>query len=336
MEKKISIKVIRHTKIKNYQTIIDNLDEDYSVIKSDFKKKAVEEKYLNQAKKYLKNFQKTKKLEYEGNLKKQEKFKFLNGIKILSRGFIKDFKILFKKKDLHSSGLFLIKEFYNSTNRVYLKNKIKFLFKKRIIKIDEIKLKPFVFFPLHAEPEIALTLYGNKYLNQINLIHEIALDLPSSYTLIVKEHPRNIGRRPISFYKDILKLPNIYLSHEKINTNDLIQESKLVYTISGFITFESILFKKPTITFGKSIYNLLPDHILYKHKRGATFREEFRYILENHNYDEHEILVFISSIIKRSIPINKYNSLLKKNKGRETFQIEGKNQSLKNLYKLLN
>ena len=193
-----------------------------------------------------------------------------------------------------------------------------------------------MFFPLHAEPEIALTLYGNKYLNQINLIHEIALDLPSSYTLIVKEHPRNIGRRPISFYKDILKLPNIYLSHEKINTNDLIQESKLVYTISGFITFESILFKKPTITFGKSIYNLLPDHILYKHKRGATFREEFRYILENHNYDEHEILVFISSIIKRSIPINKYNSLLKKNKGRETFQIEGKNQSLKNLYKLLN
>ena len=62
MEKKISIKVIRHTKIKNYQTIIDNLDEDYSVIKSDFKKKAVEEKYLNQAKKYLKIFKKLKNL----------------------------------------------------------------------------------------------------------------------------------------------------------------------------------------------------------------------------------------------------------------------------------
>ena len=153
--------------------------------------------------------------------------------------------------------------------------------------------------------------------------------MPSSYTLIVKEHPRNIGRRPISFYKDILKLPNIYLSHEKINTNDLIQESKLVYTISGFITFESILFKKPTITFGKSIYNLLPDHILYKHKRGATFREEFRYILENHNYDEHEILVFISSIIKRSIPINKYNSLLKKNKGVKLFKLKGKIKVLK-------
>ncbi|MDP6893688.1 MAG: hypothetical protein QF731_10970, partial [Verrucomicrobiota bacterium] len=77
---------------------------------------------------------------------------------------------------------------------IYFKNKY----------IDQSKLGEinYIFFPLHAEPEIALSIFSKYYQNQIELIRNIALALPMNYRLIVKEHPRNIGRRSNNYYKN--------------------------------------------------------------------------------------------------------------------------------------
>ena len=75
--------------------------------------------------------------------------------------------------------------------------------------IGEIKNRKHIFFPLHAEPEIATTLFSDQTDNQIELIRNVSLQLPAEYKLLVKEHPRCIGRRPKGYYQKILRIPNV-------------------------------------------------------------------------------------------------------------------------------
>ena len=87
------------------------------------------------------------------------------------------------------------------------------------------KKTPFVYYPLHSEPERALSIAAPFFTNQIDVITNIAKSLPVGYKLFVKEHPsmtlkRGTGRK-LSFYKDLLKLPNVKLIHPEILTIDI-------------------------------------------------------------------------------------------------------------------
>jgi len=125
---------------------------------------------------------------------------------------------------------------------------------------------PFIYFPLHLEPERVLLMGAPFIIDQISVITSIAKSLPVGLKLIVKEHPnmKSEGWRKNSFYKEIIDLPNVELLHPTIPSENLIEKCEVVITIRGTSSLEAIKFAKPSIVFKADIgYSLLPSvHIL--------------------------------------------------------------------------
>ena len=131
---------------------------------------------------------------------------------------------------------------------------------KKFLSNPEIK-KPFVYFPLHVEPERQLLMVAPFFDDQLEIIRNIARSLPIDYRLIVKEHwmmePR--GWRDKSYYEQILKIPNVDLVHPSFDGEVLMKHSSLVVTISGTSGFEATFYNKPVITFADNSYSTLPS-----------------------------------------------------------------------------
>ena len=147
------------------------------------------------------------------------------------------------------------KQFPKFFRRIRNKN---FVDKYFIRKIDP--NQKFIYFPLHSEPERALSIAAPFYTNQVEVVTSIARSIPVGYKLYVKDHPVMDLKegRDVSFYKEILKLPNVQLLHPTVKRDDILENCSLVITINGTSGFEAAFFKKPSITFVKTDYSSLP------------------------------------------------------------------------------
>lgn len=159
----------------------------------------------------------------------------------------------------------------------------------------------YAFFPLHFEPEIATMLYAPFFTDQPYVIRQIAHSLPATYKLYVKDHPGMIGFRPRSYYKELLKIPNIRLIDPAIPSFPLIQNAKIVTTISSSAGWEAVLLRKPVITFGDVFYNALST---VKHCRTI---DELPYVikeqLESVRYNEQELVNYIAATMEVSVEV---------------------------------
>lgn len=138
--------------------------------------------------------------------------------------------------------------------------------------------KPFVYLPLHQEPERSLLIAAPLYTNQIETIRHIVKSLPIGFRLYVKEHPTQgpaRGWRTISAYKEILKIPNVTLIHPSFPSKELIKNCSLVITVGGTSCFEAAFYQKPSIMFADLDYKLLPS----VHK--LNFLEELSSVIKN-------------------------------------------------------
>ena len=159
-------------------------------------------------------------------------------------------------------------------SRLKILNKIRLLSaqKRKITKYVEdhsIKnveeFKPFVYFPLHSEPEKALLLDAPYYSNQIELIHNIAKSLPVNFTLLVKDHlVTKILGRSVTFYEQIVNLPNVKLLHPKVERDKILKNCSLVVTIGGSSGLEAAFFNKPSIIISDTHYSSIPSVIRLK------------------------------------------------------------------------
>lgn len=121
------------------------------------------------------------------------------------------------------------------------------------------KSTPFVYFPIHFEPERAISIPAPFYTNQLEVITHIAKSLPVGYKLFVKEHPLQYltGWKNTSFYKKILELPNVCLIHTSVSSEELMKNCSLVITIAGTTGLEAAFYNKPVIVFTDTIYSNL-------------------------------------------------------------------------------
>ena len=119
----------------------------------------------------------------------------------------------------------------------------------------------FLFFPLHMQPERNVDIVAPFYANQLEVISNISKALPVGHKLYVKEHhSMNLRHwRNISYYKEIIDLPNVKLIHPSVSPKTLLEKCKMVITISGTAGFEAALYKKPCIVFADVIYSSLPS-----------------------------------------------------------------------------
>ena len=124
--------------------------------------------------------------------------------------------------------------------------------------------KPFVYMPLHEEPERSLLIAAPKFSDQIKTIKEVVKNLPTNYELYVKEHPTqgpSRGWREISFYEEIINLQNVKLFHPNLDSKILLKNCELVISVGGSTSFEAAFFGKPSIIFADLGYSVIPSII---------------------------------------------------------------------------
>ncbi|WP_016939517.1 MULTISPECIES: hypothetical protein [Nitrosopumilus] len=180
---------------------------------------------------------------------------FKEKLKIGFSFFLKTYNSEYKKL-YRNIGRTRFNIFKNEINIIYNSYLVKNFFKKN--SLTKISFKEnFIYFPIHFEPERSITDPALYYTNQIELITHIAKSLPVDYCLCVKEHPAQslTGWKNLDFYKQIHKLPNVKLLHPAFSQEDILQKCSLVITIVGSTGMEALLYQKPVITFGDTIYS---------------------------------------------------------------------------------
>ena len=142
-----------------------------------------------------------------------------------------------------------------------LKAKIRKSFIDKNLEYEIYDNEQIVLFTLHQEPERSLLITTPFHTNQLEIIRHIAKSLPPGYKLYVKEHFSQALRewREISYYKEIIKIPNVRLYHPSSSIQKLIQHSSLVISISGTVSFEAAFYQKPSIIMADMEFTVLPS-----------------------------------------------------------------------------
>lgn len=322
-QRRIHYKHLRPTKILNYLTLTDDIYEQHEIIKSKFaiyraNNSAIPLTALESATNFVQRAQGSS-LTYEGNVPNVKKeFRVIQGMdlpKLIKYG-LEDFSYLFRKRDNHHKGSHMLEFLYDQPLRRVKIRRFSKVFRNKLKSLKTITENKYVFYPLHAEPEIALTIFSKHYQNQIEFIRNVAHQLPANTKLLIKEHPRNIGRRNFGYYKKIFEIPNVDMAAYDEPSSNIIKATIMTVVLSGNIGLEAVLCQKPVLTFGKTMINLLPKTMVNHVDNIKDFHQEFAYSLSNYSYCETELCAFIAAIIDSSAPINLYTGLLQK-PGRE-------------------
>jgi len=162
---------------------------------------------------------------------------------------------------------------------------------------------PFIYFPLHVEPERAISFAAPYFTNQIEVITNIAKSLPIGVKLYVKDHPAAsiFDPRKASFYKEIIKLQNVTLIPSSFDKDKIFEKCSMVITIAGTSGLEATFFNKPVITFTETLYSKLSHVEVVKNLEDLPLTIKK---LWNKNVDTNELLDFVNCIDANSKKIN--------------------------------
>jgi hypothetical protein len=183
-------------------------------------------------------------------------------IKNLIMGF---FPFLFKKEVLHFASLNGIR------NRLYYR----LVLNKQLFKLINLNMhynriannslslkEKFVFVGLHMQPEKTSQPMGGEFDNQLMMVKVLSDSVPGDWKVYVKEHPNqfNVRKVPNRHYRDKLfydclkELKNVEIVPLEINSEDLIENSKMVATLTGTLGWEAITKNIPALVFGNTYY----------------------------------------------------------------------------------
>ena len=145
-----------------------------------------------------------------------------------------------------------------------LSNELPRAYKKLSSKADF--TKPFIYFPLHLQPEFSTNPLGGHFRNQLLALELLVASLPSGWQIYVKEHPtqwlvggaRRTPYRPKDYYSIMARFPSVRLIPVDTDSFQLIRQAKAVATISGTAGWEAVLRGKPSLVFGYPWYQHAP------------------------------------------------------------------------------
>ena len=136
---------------------------------------------------------------------------------------------------------------------------------------------PFVYFPLHLQPEATTMPLGGVFADQLIAMETLARAVPPHWTIAVKENPKQrLKHRTPEFYERLREIPRVRLVDGNTSTFDLICESSAVATITGNAGWEALFAGKPVFTFGEAFFKHAPGVIAVDE---LTEIEEFRQAL---------------------------------------------------------
>ena len=168
----------------------------------------------------------------------------------------------------------------------------------------------YTFFALHTEPEVSLQVYSKPFQNQVDVIRNLSQSVPVGMKVVVKEHPVAVGKRPLSYYRKILELPNVLLADPALSTKSLVEHARLVATIAGATGWEGILRQRPVVFLGHTPWEFLPNSLARRVTDLEQLGDEIDDLIKNYAYQERVVLAFVAAIMSQSVPINFYSALL--------------------------
>jgi hypothetical protein len=125
------------------------------------------------------------------------------------------------------------------------------------ISLDE----SYLFVALQYQPERTTSPNGGVFANQLLMIDLLSKSIPRGWYLYVKEHisqfqPYKRGHlsRTIDFYDDVVSLPNVKVVPLSMSPFDLIDNAKVVATVTGTPGWEAVMRGKPALVFGHAWY----------------------------------------------------------------------------------
>lgn len=112
----------------------------------------------------------------------------------------------------------------------------------------------FLLYPLHFHPEASTSILAGAYLDEYEVIRNIAFSLPQGVQLYVKDHLSAWAYPPLAFYRRLRALPNLRLLPSEAPTKQLIRQSEAVITLTSTVGYEALLLHKPVFLFGRVFY----------------------------------------------------------------------------------
>tara|TARA_B100000678_G_C18225236_1_gene508579 strand:+ start:912 stop:2315 length:1404 start_codon:yes stop_codon:yes gene_type:complete len=159
------------------------------------------------------------------------------------------------------------------------------------------KKEKYVLFTLHKQPEASIDVLAQKCSNQVEIIRQLSLSVPSNTKIYVKEHSNAMGERALGFYNKIRKIPGVKLIDPYEDSHKLVKNAELVLTVSGTIAYEALLFGVPSITLSPMFFN---------NGRGCVFSSHDPDILTQKILDIEEVSDGEAIEVVKEVYINSY------------------------------
>ena len=121
---------------------------------------------------------------------------------------------------------------------------------------------PFVYFPLHLQPEATTLPMGDIFVDQYIAVEMLARALPSGWVMVVKEHPvQRLAKRDYNFYQRLGRMSQVRLVSRSTDSFMLNQNSRAVASITGTPGWEALFMGKPVLVFGNAYYRGAPGTV---------------------------------------------------------------------------
>lgn len=170
-----------------------------------------------------------------------------------------------------SAEFYFLKDFRNKHKRAFsflnYRNRKIFLKNARGIQQDSCDMEiPFVYFPLHLQPEKTTSSWGGQYVDQVLAIEQLSQNLPEGWLIYVKENPKQTDyfMRGDGFYQRLKGIRNLKVVPSQTDTYELLHKCQFVATITGTVGWEAITGGKKAVVFGWGTwYKTLPGCFVF-------------------------------------------------------------------------
>jgi hypothetical protein len=146
----------------------------------------------------------------------------------------------------------LIKRYLINKRSVLLRNS-----SRKSVDLTSVPNTPYVYFPLHYEPERTTNPEGLGFHDQINAILALRAWLPQNVLVIVKEHYsqftgalQGYKGRSAYFYRLLGNISGVQVVDDRVSSKLLIKNSNLTSVITGTAALEAALLGVPAVIFG--------------------------------------------------------------------------------------
>ncbi len=185
-----------------------------------------------------------------------------------------------------------------------------------------------IFYPLYFEPEACLQTHGLPFQNQIETIRMLASSSPADCEILVKEHPKSNGFRPLSYYRKLLQIPGVRLVPPNMPSNQAIALCNAAAVVSGAIGLEAAILGKPVLILGRPPYRHLGKPHFHINKNPWKLHKAIEAILDPITSDairragEEVFVRLLSIVLEDSCPADLHALFIEKS-GRQIADIFG-------------